>query len=674
MTLFRFALMALAMLLAVPTVQAQMLGMSLISTTSAGLIYSAGISVTTNQTSVTSLYASGNVAITGNTSASIISVTAIQVVSQSSSPVTCNSGNSGALRYNSPTTALQLCTGSGWQTMGVGIPAGTIAAFASTTCPTGWSEYTAARGAFLRGIDNGAGIDPSGTRTPGSFQGDLFKSHTHAADPACVNCGGTGSSFLVTYTNSGSNNGWSSTTSSSGGAETRPVNVAVTFCQFNGTSNGWNNPLSGGSTSAAGNTSEVQYNGGSGAFGSSSNFTYNNGAGLLTAPNISTSNISVSTINGTPVGSLGSASKLASLTDVDVSGKVSGSVLVYNGGTTSWTTLPIQNVMSTTTMFTGWPDAIVCNVTAPTALGNAVFFAELMPYVSGLYYYRNHTNGTNFDIIFNSNGSFNSYSGITSANCNTTISSLYSSGRAFNFIGGSNANDSIVSGTTGLTAISNTNTISITTNNVVTGYFNSNGVLTVPGISATSNLTSVTTLYASGNVGIGTTTPGMPLEVAGASASGQLRLRNTGAGAKYWNIGADGSNNITVYSHAGTGVYVANGATSWSANSDRRIKTNIQTLTHDQGLGAIEKIRPVSFNWRDPNASKTLQVGVIAQDVQKVLPELITVGSPTANTPSGTLGVQYTGLIAPLIKAVQELKADNDHLRADFEDYKRTHP
>jgi hypothetical protein len=428
------------------------------------------------------------------------------------------------------------------------------------------------------------------------------------------------------------------------------VNVAVTFCQFNGTSNGWNNPLSGGSTSAAGNTSEVQYNGGSGAFGSSSNFTYNNGAGLLTAPNISTSNISVSTINGTPVGSLGSASKLASLTDVDVSGKVSGSVLVYNGGTTSWTTLPIQNVMSTTTMFTGWPDAIVCNVTAPTALGNAVFFAELMPYVSGLYYYRNHTNGTNFDIIFNSNGSFNSYSGITSANCNTTISSLYSSGRAFNFIGGSNANDSIVSGTTGLTAISNTNTISITTNNVVTGYFNSNGVLTVPGISATSNLTSVTTLYASGNVGIGTTGPAAKLQVVGTF---KLSGQGSGAGDTYtcWN------------SSTGSVTY-----SSTACNpSDIRLKKDIKTLP--DALDKVMLLRGVTFEWKkESKVHHGPQIGLIAQEVEKVFPSVVATGD------DGFKSVSYDKLVAPLIEAVKELKADNDNLRADFEDYKRTHP
>jgi hypothetical protein len=82
-------------------------------------------------------------------------------------------------------------------------------------------------------------------------------------------------------------------------------------------------------------------------------------------------------------------------------------------------------------------------------------------------------------------------------------------------LSGLGVSDRIISGTTGLTAIGSTNTISITTSNVVTGYFNSNGVLTAPGISATSNLTSVTTLFASGNVNVGTTSGSVPLTVLG---------------------------------------------------------------------------------------------------------------------------------------------------------------
>lgn len=59
-----------------------------------------------------------------------ISTTAVQMVS-ATAPLTCDSGKAGTLRYNSTNTALQLRTGTGWQVVGVGIPAGTISAFTS---------------------------------------------------------------------------------------------------------------------------------------------------------------------------------------------------------------------------------------------------------------------------------------------------------------------------------------------------------------------------------------------------------------------------------------------------------------------------------------------------------------------------------------------------------------
>ena len=177
-------------------------------------------------------------------SATTISTTAVQVVS-ATAPLTCDSGKAGTLRYNSTNTALELCTGTGWQMMGVGIPAGTISAFASTTCPTGWSEYTPARGRFLRGIDNGAGNDPDGTRVPGAVQTDLVGNHAHYLR-------GMQNGDYANFGNSGSLGGWglapaptnnqgsyrlqagheSSTSHNIGtGAETRPKNVAVLFCR-----------------------------------------------------------------------------------------------------------------------------------------------------------------------------------------------------------------------------------------------------------------------------------------------------------------------------------------------------------------------------------------------------------------------------------------------------------
>lgn len=245
-------------------------------------------------------------------SATVISTTAVQIAS-SITVTACTGTNAGTLRYNSSNTALELCTGSGWQIMGVGIPAGTISAFASTTCPTGWSEYTAARGRFLRGIDYGAGNDPDGTRAPGLTQNDAFQGHFHdvvmtamPSQPRIVSYS-PGDYSGATAPNNGSQ-GWSglqARTPVSDGAsgtprtatETRPKNVAVTYCQFNGTSNGWNNPLSGGSTVPSGNTGQIQFNS-AGAFAGSTGLTWDNAASRFTATNISATSL---TVNGVAI-------------------------------------------------------------------------------------------------------------------------------------------------------------------------------------------------------------------------------------------------------------------------------------------------------------------------------------------------------------------------------------
>ncbi|SOC89927.1 hypothetical protein SAMN05421890_4916 [Ensifer adhaerens] len=294
-------------------------------------------------------------------SATSISSTMVQIISQTTL-ITCDNSHAGTLRYNSPTTALELCTGSGWQPMGVGIPAGTISAFASTTCPTGWSEYTPARGRFLRGIDNGAGNDPDGTRSPGATQADAFQGHRQHIG---VNYVTGGSNIRVQEQNATSSfsdnnvalpanlqtldfitDGTNGTPRISN--ETRPKNVAVTYCQFNGTSNGWNNPLSGGSTSAAGSTSYIQYNT-SGSFDGNAGLTWTNASQRLTATNISATAL---TVNGVAITGSASGDRITSGTTTllannggslttTASLEVSGSIAA--SGPVSGSTLHLQN-------------------------------------------------------------------------------------------------------------------------------------------------------------------------------------------------------------------------------------------------------------------------------------------------------------------------------------------
>jgi hypothetical protein len=119
---------------------------------------------------------------------------------------------------------------------GGGLPSGAVMAFDLAACPAGWSEYTAARGRFLRGIDNGASNDPDGTRVPGSVQADAFQAHQHtySMQPGLLdnpyNITGTRWFAPTPATTSGyvadGTNGTPRISS-----ETRPKNVAVLFCR-----------------------------------------------------------------------------------------------------------------------------------------------------------------------------------------------------------------------------------------------------------------------------------------------------------------------------------------------------------------------------------------------------------------------------------------------------------
>jgi len=84
-------------------------------------------------------------------------------------------------------------------------------------------------------------------------------------------------------------------------------------------------------------------------------------------------------------------------------------------------------------------------------------------------------------------------------------------------------------------------------------------------------------------------------------------------------------------------------ATEFNSLSDEKFKTNIVTIPN--ALASVSKLNGVSFNWKD-TGSKSF--GVIAQEIEKVIPELV---SQEGNTKS----VNYLGLIAFLINSVTEL-------------------
>jgi hypothetical protein len=94
-------------------------------------------------------------------------------------------------------------------------------------------------------------------------------------------------------------------------------------------------------------------------------------------------------------------------------------------------------------------------------------------------------------------------------------------------------------------------------------------------------------------------------------------------------------------------------------SSDERLKENITTI--EDALDKVNAIRGVEFDWKADHIKKRggedgyfvrkHDVGILAQDVKKVCPEVV------AEKEDGTLGVKYEKLIGLLVKAINELSA-----------------
>ena len=80
--------------------------------------------------------------------------------------------------------------------------------------------------------------------------------------------------------------------------------------------------------------------------------------------------------------------------------------------------------------------------------------------------------------------------------------------------------------------------------------------------------------------------------------------------------------------------------------SDKRLKKNIQSI--DKGIEIIEKLKPSSYEWKD-DKNNTTRLGLIAQDVNKVIPEATFV-----NKTDGYMGIHDNHIMAVMIKAIQD--------------------
>lgn len=99
-------------------------------------------------------------------------------------------------------------------------------------------------------------------------------------------------------------------------------------------------------------------------------------------------------------------------------------------------------------------------------------------------------------------------------------------------------------------------------------------------------------------------------------------------------------------------------AVRYSTVSDERLKTNIRKIT--KPLDVLSNINGVMFDWISDNSP---DVGIIAQDVERVLPNAV-------QEIEETKSVNYNGLVGLLVEAVKELSLENKSLKYDIESIK----
>ncbi len=199
--------------------------------------------------------------------------------------------------------------------------------------------------------------------------------------------------------------------------------------------------------------------------------------------------------------------------------------------------------------------------------------------------------------------------------------------------------------------------------------------------SILGNTNTKMTISTGGAVGIGVTTPNSNtlLDVAGkvliktSNGVSDLYLGNYST-AKYVRFHTNNTDTYfdmncgNVLWRQGSGVrfehdmtagtFTASGdVIAYGSPSDKRLKENIKPI--ESALDKAMKLQGVTFDWKESDSLLDIKedIGFIAQDVQKVVPELV------RENDNGMLSMRHQGIAPILLEAIKELKAEIEELK-----------
>jgi hypothetical protein len=115
--------------------------------------------------------------------------------------------------------------------------------------------------------------------------------------------------------------------------------------------------------------------------------------------------------------------------------------------------------------------------------------------------------------------------------------------------------------------------------------------------------------------------------------------------------------------------------------SDARLKKDIEPIDGKTAMEKVSKLNAVSYRWKDPvsDATEGLNIGLLAQDVQKVVPEVVSTKPRIENNDgdgenaelTDRLYIEYSQLVPLLIESVKEMSKTIENQQKQIDDLKK---
>ena len=274
----------------------------------------------------------------------------------------------------------------------------------------------------------------------------------------------------------------------------------------------------------------------------------------------------------------------------------------------------------------------------------------------------NTGNGLNLDggVVTNGNSSFGTASvSVTSVTGSLRVSgSLTTIGEstATSFNGAINATNGVVSGSS--------QTIANLPTGVVSGSSQTIANLPTGTVSGSSQITYASISSIPGGIVSGSAQTILNLPTGTVSGSSQVTLSSTTGGTTSSNVQFN-SLGIGMAASATAGRIDATNDVVAFSSSDIRFKENITPI--ENALDKISKISGNTYDWKAENkiehGYEGNDVGVIAQEIEAVLPQLV------QTRENGFKAVKYDKLVALLIEGIKEQQQQIEKLRMDLDNY-----